>query len=139
MPESSLNKPYLQVEYHAHLQCLNITWKGRVLPEELESGYNEILTFLRKYPVSRVMLDLSQRDKIETSVGTQQLFGEIFTEALKVIKRPLFLAMVLSKEEFYLSSEASLFDKMLDMDNDYVITQLFSNCDEAKQWLLTAR
>ena len=134
-----MTKPHLDVNYKPSIQYLNIAWKGKVSEADLESGYNEILEFLRQYSVRRIMLDLSKREKLEIAGGTQKLFSAIFQEALKAIDGTLFLAMVLSKEEYFLTSEGSLFDKMNSMDNEFVITQLFSNCEAAQEWLLTAQ
>ncbi|MFC5269247.1 hypothetical protein [Adhaeribacter terreus] len=137
MPDSALEKPNFTVCYEPNNSLLRVSWQGLVSEEELKIGYETVLNLLRESPVNRILIDFSKR-KIASQSNPQSLFGEIFLEALHIIGNTVFLALVVSQEEYFLTTAASRFENFHQADNHYVITEQFLTKAEAEAWLAEA-
>lgn len=137
MPDSALQKPNFTVCFEPNNSLIRVNWQGQVSEEELKIGYESVLKLLRESPVNRILIDLSKR-KIVTKGNPQPLFGKIFLEALHIIGDTVFLALVVSQEEYFLSTAASRFENFQQADNHYVITEQFLTKAEAEAWLAKA-
>lgn len=136
MPLASLPKPNFTVCFEPNNMLLRITWQGEVTAADLQVGYETALELLRTNPVTRILIDMSRR-KLNMPGSPDPLFGKMFQEALKLIGSTVFLALVMSQEDYFLNSEVSRFGYLREAQNDYIITESFLTRQEAETWLAT--
>lgn len=137
MPDSFPEKPSFSITFDPIIKQLEIIWQGNVELEELREGYTKALEIIKNKSVKKILIDVSQR-KLNSNVNPEKLFGLMFGEALKLIADNVFLALVISKEEYFLETEASRFGGLQDNPNNYIIVNQFISRSEAEAWLATA-
>ncbi|MBK0401627.1 hypothetical protein I5M27_01440 [Adhaeribacter sp. BT258] len=136
MAEKPLPKPNFSVCFEPANSLIRISWQGTVSEKELLDGYKAALVVIEQNPVQRILIDQSRR-RLNLAFSPDPLFKDLFNEALKLIGNTLFLAMVVSPEEYYLTSEETVFGKFEQAVNDYVIVERFINKADAEVWLAT--
>jgi hypothetical protein len=134
MAENLLPKPNFTVCFEPANSLIRINWQGDVSEEDLLNGYKAALVVIEQNPVQRMLIDQSRR-RLNLAFSPDPLFEELFNEALKLIGDTLFLALVLSPEEYYLTNEETVFGKFEQTVNEYVIVERFRNKAEAEAWL----
>jgi hypothetical protein len=125
--------PFLLI-YNPENQQLSLFWQGNIAFKDLQNGYSRVLEIIKKEPVTRILLDLSHR-KLESEKDPKALFAAVFAEALKLVNQPLFAALVVPAEEYFLSDEDARFEDMKHISNEYIITKLFPSQSTAQAWL----
>ena len=138
MPESPLQKPNFSVCFEPENSLIRINWQGEVNEAELLEGYQAALIVIRQNPVQRILIDQSRR-VLTMKDDPEPMFETLFNETLKVIGNTLFLAMVVSPEEYYLTSESSRFCEYENSVNDFVILERFKSRPEAEAWLASMK
>jgi len=103
---------------------------------ELEAGYKTVLEIFENRPVKRVLVDTSKRD-LGPMDTPQQIFKAILVKALPNFNNLLFVALVAPPEEYYYQAEEYSFDRMTDIDNQFMILQRFQKIQETEAWLET--
>ena len=136
MADGALQKPNFSVCFEPANSLIRIIWQGEVSEQELKEGYELALETLRENPVKRLLIDQSRR-KLQMQESPEQLFETLFNEALKLIGHTFFLALVVSKEEYFLTDEASRFCHYEIPVNNFVIRECFLTKEEAEAWLAT--
>ena len=117
---------------------MRITWQGEVNKTDLLEGYRAAIQIIKQNPVRQILIDQSKRQLI-LEEDPEPIFLKLFNEALTVISHHLFLAMVVSPEEYYLTNEMSRFGNYEKFANNYVIVERFKSRDEAEAWLETVK
>ena len=138
MSDSALQKPNFSVCFEPENSLIRINWQGEVNETELLEGYKMTLEVIRQNPVQRILIDKSKR-VLTMKNDPEPMFETLFNEALKLIGNTLFLALVVSPEEYYLSSEISRFGKYEGIVNNYVIVERFKSRQEAEAWLASVK
>jgi hypothetical protein len=138
MPEHPLKKPNFSVCFEPANSLIRINWQGEVNGTELLEGYKAALVVIKQNPVHRILIDNSRR-QLKMNDSPEPMFETLFNEALRVIGNTLFLALVVTPEEFYLSSEAGRFVNYEKMVNDHVIVERFKSRQEAEAWLASVK
>ena len=136
MAENILPKPNFTVCFEPANSLIRINWQGDVSEEDLLHGYNAALVVIEQNPVQRILIDQSRR-RLNMTASPDPLFEDLFNEALKLIGDTLFLAMVVSPEEYYLTDEKTVFGQFAQTVNNYVIVERFQNKADAEAWLAT--
>ncbi len=134
MPENALEKPNFSVCFEPANSLIRINWSGEISMEELKTGYEAALEVLKQHPVQRMLIDNSKR-RLTNSDRPHGMFEALFNQALAVINATLFLALVVSPEEYYLTTETNQFADYEKAVNDHVIVERFLNKQEAEAWL----
>jgi hypothetical protein len=134
MPELVLTQPCFTISFEPDNSQLRIIWKGLVTAEELNTGYEEALECLKNNPVKQIMIDISKRE-LQMNGNPNAFFSQIFTRTLEIIKDTVFLAMVLTQEEYFLSTTAARFEHLHEIPNNYVIVDQFLSQADAQAWL----
>ena len=138
MSDSALQKPNFSVCFEPENSLIRINWQGEVNETELLEGYKMTLEVIRQNPVQRILIDKSRR-VLTMKNDPEPMFETLFNEALKLIGNTLFLALVVSPEEYYLSSEISRFGNYEGIVNNYVIVERFKSRQEAEAWLASVK
>ena len=138
MAKSLLSKPNFQVCFEPANSLIRIYWQGEVQEKDLLTGYHSALECIRQNPVRRILIDHSKR-KLLMENDPDPIFEHMFNEVLKSIGDTLFLALVVSKAEYFLNSEANIFGKFEAIVNNHVIVERFLTCPEAEAWLASVK
>lgn len=138
MSEPSLQKANFSVGFEPANSLLRIYWQGEVAEKEIREGYEKALELLKQNPTKRVLIDFSKR-RLAKDLNPEPVFENIFNQVLKLINNTLFLALVVPKEEYFLTSEQSRFGNYEEYDNEYVIVESFLTRPEAEAWLASAK
>lgn len=134
MTESRIEKPNFSVCYEPANSLIRINWQGEVTEPELLEGYKAALIVIKQNPVQRILIDQSRRQLV-MKADPEPIFEKLFNEALQVIGNTLFLALVVSTEEYFLSSENSRFANYITHANNHVIVERFKTRTDAETWL----
>ena len=134
MAENAFQKPNFSVCFEPANSLIRINWQGEVNESELLEGYKAALVVIKQNPVQRILIDQSRRQLIMKG-DPEPMFETLFNEALRVIGSTVFLALVVSAEEFFLSSEISRFGNYKNLTNEHIIVERFKNRTDAEAWL----
>ena|SRR5688572_18095538 len=138
MAENAFQKPNFSVCFEPANSLIRITWQGDVNETELLEGYKAALVVIKQNPVQRILIDQSRR-VLTMKEDPEPMFETLFNETLKVIGNTLFLAMVVSAEEYYLTSETSRYCEYENSVNEFVILERFKSQQEAEAWLASVK
>jgi len=138
MSEPSLKKPNFSVSFEPANSLLRIYWQGQVAEKEIREGYEKAFEILKQNPTKRVLIDFSKR-RLAKELDPEPVFEDIFNQVLKLINSTLFLALVVPKEEYFLTSEQNRFGNYKKYDNEYVIVESFLTRPEAEAWLASVK
>ena len=136
MAKTALPKPNFQVCFEPGNSLIRINWQGEVEEKDLLTGYHSALECIKQNPVRRIIIDHSRR-KLVMQNDPDPMFEQMFNEVLKATGDTLFLALVVSQEDFFLNSESSQFGNYEAIVNNFVIVERFLSCREAEAWLAT--
>lgn len=134
MAEAPFQKPNFSVCFEPANSLIRINWQGKVTEPELLEGYKSALVVIKQNPVQRILIDQSKRQLVMKN-DPEPMFETLFNEALQVIGNTLFLALVVSAEEYFLSNEDSRFANYVQQANNHVIVERFKSRAEAEAWL----
>lgn len=130
---STITLPFT-ISYKPETQQLSIFWQGNTTYADLQNGYGQAMEIIKTKPVTRILLGLSQR-KLIADQNPNTLFTAIFVELLGIVSQPLFTALIVPAEEYFLSDEDARFEDMKHISNEFIITKLFPSQSTAQAWL----
>lgn len=134
MAKAALPKPNFQVCFEPANSLIRIYWRGEVREKDLLTGYQSALDCIKQNPVRRILIDHARR-KLVLQTDPDAMFEQMFNEVLKALGDTLFLALVVSQEDYFLNSELSQFGNYETVVNNHVIVERFLTCPEAEAWL----
>lgn len=123
----------LQVLYNTSTGILHVKWYGEVGSKEFREGYSDILRMVRVYKPSKWILDLKNRELIRKE-DQHWVFKNIFPQILRMLKRDVFIAVILPVYLYESVIHDLDGDDFIDNDN-LLIMNHFLYYEESLRWL----
>ena len=133
---SSSDELFVLVSHHPDNNLLKIIWQGEIDATKLETGYLKALDIIKTCKVQRCLIDMSKRTL--TGPGTEPVISDIFGQLLPLIREPMFVALVLSPENYFMMTDHFHYEYLKQDDNHYIIIKHFLKQEDALEWLRTA-
>ena len=123
----------LQVAFNTSTRILHVKWYGEVRSKEFREGYSDILRMVRIHKPSKWILDLKNRELIRKE-DQHWVFKNIFPQILRMLKRDVFIAVILPVYLYESVIHDLDGDDFIDNDN-LLIMNHFLYYEESLRWL----
>ncbi|MFD2515500.1 hypothetical protein ACFSRY_16625 [Pontibacter locisalis] len=133
----SLHKDYLNkklsLAFEPCSETLVIKWAGAVSSEEIRAGYKAILKLVEEIKPHKWIIDVHQREQIK-SQDQQWVLKNIFSQALRLLCRDIFVAVVLPVQSYQTLVSELNGDEFI-FEGNLLIINHFLYEEEGRRWL----
>lgn len=130
--ESPLREKFYMT-FEEDTETLVIKWKGPVSSDEVKEGYMAMLGLVGKIRPKKWIIDVHKREQIQ-SEDQRWIFKNVFATALQLIKRDVFVAVILPVPSYH-SLVSELNGDELIQDGNLFILNHFLYEEEGRRWL----
>jgi hypothetical protein len=123
----------LEVVYESDTKTLVIKWEGNISSDEIKTGYYDVLQLVKQLKPQKWIIDLCEREQIRGDVQ-RWIFKNIFSEALKVLKCDIFIAVLLPVYYYQTLLNEVNGDDLIH-DDSLLIINHFLYESEGRRWL----
>jgi hypothetical protein len=127
-------KNKLYAYYEEDTDILHIKWNGIVNSREVREGYNQILRMARIFKANKWILNLKERQVLNHE-DQRWVFKNVFPEVLRIMKRDVFIAVILPPHLIESMVHKLDGDEMIDNDNLLILNH-FLYLEESRRWLM---